>query len=211
MPTPKAIVRKAYSKLAEQAGFGRVEYAYRTGVKFKTWCRTCGNIHQFAELVTHPDFGMCLSLSALSLDLFEAVGGKDHGPWDCQLNWSMPGREPGSWIVETPEQSQECVEQLTRIFAEEALPLMDYLNSTERIIEYMSKPGYSIKSREMDSWIVKVYRGEATVGDRPVPCISQDEIDLLRNMEGVKRIEMVDPDCGPELKILRFYPDKEEE
>jgi hypothetical protein len=78
---------------------------------------------------------------------------------------------------------EEVLQGLDRV----GLPFLDSVDTTEAVVANCLKPENQLKWRPLAEWEVAVYRGEATLADKPVRDFSEERAQIARIQEEINR------------------------
>lgn len=100
----------------------------------------------------------------------------------------MLGKERyGCWDVTNEREFSIALEEVLRGLEHVGLPFLDSLNTTEEVVANCLKAENQVKWRPLAEWEVAVYRGEATLADRPVRDFSEERALAARIQEEINQ------------------------
>jgi hypothetical protein len=121
----------------------------------------------------------------VSLSFQEKVFGQTYPTWTKpqmfrNLRHTAGGERLSWWEVKNEEDLGAALEDLFRAFDTAGLAFFASNDTTEKVVEHFLDPDNQLKWRPLAEWEVAVYRGEATLADKPVRDFSEERAFIAR-------------------------------
>jgi hypothetical protein len=129
-------------------------------------------------------YAVSLTFGCFSAEFYRGVYKREPPDWAfdqilfhlrpfCGLSHEIPG-------ISTDLEADELAIQIESQFESRVKPLLDSIDTTDRLIELYPQPGMTLCATDLVLWELAAYRGEATLEERPYPMYDPVQKDSVR-------------------------------